>query len=72
MRFAELAAVSAAVAGTSARNAKIELLAGALRGLAPDEIEAGTAYLSGELRQRQTGVGWSTLRSCRPPRRWPP
>lgn len=67
MRFAELAAVSAAVAGTSARNAKIELLAGALRGLAPDEIEAGTAYLSGELRQRQTGVGWSTLKELPPP-----
>src|SRR5690606_13270050 len=67
MRFAELAAVSAAVAGTSARKAKIELLAGPLRGLAPGEIEAGAAYLCGELRQRQTGVGWATLRDLPPP-----
>src|SRR5690606_7172826 len=67
MRFAELAATSAAVAASSARKAKIELLAGALRGLAADEIEAGTAYLCGELRQRQTGVGWATLRETPPP-----
>jgi len=67
MRFAELAATSAAVAATSARKAKIELLAGALRGLAADEIEAGAAYLCGELRQRQTGVGWATLRDLPPP-----
>jgi DNA ligase-1 len=69
MRFAELAATSAAVASTSARRAKVERLAGALRGLAPDEIAAGAAYLSGELRQRQTGVGWAGLRELPPPAR---
>ena len=57
MRFADLAATSAAVAATSARRGKVNLLAGALRALAPDELEAGAAYLSGELRQRQIGVG---------------
>lgn len=62
-----MAATSAAVAATPARNAKVELLARALRGLAPDEIEAGAAYLSGELRQRQTGVGWAGLRDLPPP-----
>jgi DNA ligase 1 len=67
MRFVELAAVSAAVAATSKRLAKIDLLAGALRGLAPDEIEAGAAYLSGELRQRQIGVGWAALRDLPAP-----
>lgn len=67
MKFAELAATSAAVAVTSARKAKVELLAGALRGLAPEEAEAGAAYLSGELRQRQTGVGWASLRDLPPP-----
>jgi DNA ligase-1 len=67
MWFAELAATSAAVAATSGRKAKVELLAGALRGLAPEEIEAGAAYLSGELRQRQTGVGWASLREVPPP-----
>ena len=66
VKFADLAATSAAVAATPARRAKIELLAGALRRLAPAEIEAGAAYLSGELRQRQTGVGWATLRELPP------
>ena len=41
MRFSDLAATSAAVAATSKRLAKIDLLAAALRGLAPDEVEAG-------------------------------
>jgi DNA ligase-1 len=67
MRFGELAATSAAVAATSARRAKVELLAGALRQLAPDEAEAGAAYLAGELRQRRTGVGWASLRELPPP-----
>ena len=67
MKFAELAATSAAVAQTTGRKAKVELLAAALRGLAPDEIEPGAAYLSGALRQRQTGVGWASLREVPPP-----
>nr|WP_221381153.1 ATP-dependent DNA ligase [Actinoplanes polyasparticus] len=62
MRFVDLAATSAAVAATSGRKAKVELLAGALRALDPDEIAAGSAYLAGELRQRQTGVGYASLR----------
>jgi DNA ligase-1 len=67
MQFVELAATSAAVAATSARRGKIDLLATALRGLAPDEIEAGAAYLAGELRQRQIGVGWAAVRDAPPP-----
>jgi DNA ligase-1 len=66
MKLAELAATSAAVASVSSRKAKIELLAAALRQLAPDEAEAGASYLCGELRQRQTGVGWATLRGVPP------
>ncbi|GAA4925807.1 ATP-dependent DNA ligase [Actinoplanes utahensis] len=62
MRFLDIAATSAAVSATSGRKAKIELLAGALRGLDPGEIVPGAAYLAGELRQRQTGVGWAALR----------
>ena len=62
MLFADLAATSAAVAATSGRRAKVELLAGALRRLPPEEIAAGAAYLAGELRQRQIGVGWASLR----------
>jgi DNA ligase-1 len=66
VRFLDLAATSAAVSATSGRNAKIELLADALRRLDPDELAAGSAYLAGELRQRQTGVGWASLREPPP------
>ena len=66
MQFVELAATSAAVTATSKRLAKIELMAAALRGLAPDEVVAGSAYLAGELRQRQTGVGYASLRDLPP------
>jgi DNA ligase-1 len=62
MRLAELAETSDAVRETSRRLEKVERLAGALRRMAPDEVEAGVAFLSGELRQRQIGVGWAALR----------
>ncbi|GAB2596315.1 putative DNA ligase [Paractinoplanes abujensis] len=62
MRFLDLAETSAAVAATSGRKAKVELLADALRRLEPGEIAPGSAYLAGELRQRQTGVGYASLR----------
>lgn len=68
--FAEIAACSAAVGSTSGRKAKVELLAQALRSLAaggdPVEVAAGSAYLSGELRQRQIGLGWAGLRDLPP------
>jgi DNA ligase-1 len=64
--FAELAATSAAVTAVSGRRAKVDLLATALRGLAiggdEREVEAGAAYLAGDMRQRQIGVGWASLR----------
>jgi DNA ligase-1 len=67
VQFLDLAATSAAVSVTSGRKAKIELLADALRRLTPDEVTAGSAFLAGELRQRQTGVGWAALRDLPPP-----
>jgi DNA ligase 1 len=67
MLFADLASVSLAVAETRSRTRKAEVLGEALRRLAPAEIEAGVAYLSGELRQRRTGVGWASLRDLPPP-----
>jgi len=67
VRFLDLAATSAAVTATSGRKAKIELLADALRRLDPGEIAAGSAFLAGELRQRQTGVGYASLRDRPPP-----
>jgi len=60
--LSEIAEVSRAVAGTSARLAKIELLAAALREAGPLEVPIAVAYLSGELPQRQIGVGWAALR----------
>ncbi|MEV6345079.1 ATP-dependent DNA ligase [Actinoplanes sp. NPDC051851] len=66
VRFLDIAATSAAVAGTSGRKAKVGLLAEALRRLEPGEIAAGAAYLAGELRQRQTGVGYASLRDLPP------
>ena len=35
--------------------------------LAPGEVAPGVAFLSGELRQRQIGVGWAALRDLPPP-----
>ncbi|HEY6762448.1 MAG TPA: ATP-dependent DNA ligase [Baekduia sp.] len=61
MRFADLAATSLAVADTRSRKRKAELLGAALKGLDAGEVEPGVAYLSGELRQRRTGVGWKAL-----------
>ncbi|MEU4382889.1 ATP-dependent DNA ligase [Micromonospora echinofusca] len=67
VRFLDLAATSAAVGATRARRAKVELLAAALRALDPPEVPAGAGWLAGELRQRQTGVGWASLRDLPPP-----
>ena len=62
MLLARLAATSAAVAATSARSKKTGLLADCLRETAPGDIAAVVAYLSGDLLQRRTGVGWASLR----------
>ena len=67
MLLAELVEASEAVGATRSRLAKVELLASALARLALGERRAGVAFLSGELRQRQIGVGWATLRDVPPP-----
>lgn len=68
MLFADLAATSAAVTAVSGRKAKVAHLAAALRGSRdPDEIAAASAFLSGEMRQRQIGVGYASLRELPPP-----
>jgi len=64
--LADLVDTSRAVGATRARREKVDLLAGALRRLDPPEVPAGVAFLSGELRQRQIGVGWATLRDAPP------
>jgi hypothetical protein len=62
MLLASLVEVSAQVAAAGGRLAKISLLAEALRSAEPAEVPVAVAYLSGELPQRQIGVGWATLR----------
>jgi ATP-dependent DNA ligase I len=63
----EIAETSRAVAATSARLAKRDLIADCLRRAAPEEVAIAVAYLSGELPQRQIGVGWAALRDRPPP-----
>jgi DNA ligase 1 len=58
----EIARVSAQVAEVPGRRAKIGLIAGLLPDAAADEVPLAVAFLSGELRQRQIGVGYATLR----------
>jgi ATP-dependent DNA ligase I len=65
--LSEIAEASEAVAGTSSRLAKIDVLAASLRSAGPAEVAIAVAYLSGELPQRQIGVGWATLREPVPP-----
>jgi DNA ligase-1 len=65
--FADLGQVSAEVAATAARSAKVALVAAALSAAEPAEVPVAVAYLSGELRQRRTGVGWAALRELPPP-----
>jgi ATP-dependent DNA ligase I len=69
MLLAEVASVSREVSGTSARLGKVAALASALGAADPDEVPIVVAYLSGELPQRQIGVGWASLRSAPAPAR---
>jgi len=62
MLLTEVVQTSAALAGTRSRLKKAEFIANVLsKATEPAEIEIVVTYLSGELRQRRTGVGWRTL-----------
>ncbi|HZE51509.1 MAG TPA: ATP-dependent DNA ligase [Jatrophihabitantaceae bacterium] len=67
MLLDDVAAASAEIAQTSARGAKVTRLAALLRQLAPDEAAVAASWLSGELPQRQIGVGWAALRNIGAP-----
>ncbi|NKZ07589.1 ATP-dependent DNA ligase [Actinomadura latina] len=67
MLIADIARTSGAVAGTSGRKAKVTALAECLRRADADEAAIVVAYLSGELPQRQIGVGYAALRDVPPP-----
>ncbi len=66
MLLAEVAAASSAVAATSGRRAKVELLAGCLGSATIAELPAVVAWLSGQPRQRRTGIGWAGVRQLPP------
>lgn len=57
----EIAGTSGAVAALPGRRAKIEQISALLRRASPGEIPVVVAFLSGELRQRQIGVGYAAL-----------
>src|SRR5437763_17101885 len=67
MQLADVVAASREVAATSARSAKIARIAALLGAAGPDEAAVVVPWLSGELRQRRTGIGWAALRDAPPP-----
>ena len=67
MLLEEIARTSAAVAGTSARSAKVAALGACLRGARSAEAPIAAAYLSGSLPHGPIGVGWAALRDLPQP-----
>jgi DNA ligase-1 len=69
MLLNEVVAASTTVAGTRSRKAKVDALATALAEAAsesPETVQTAVSYLSGELRQRRTGLGWRSLADLPP------
>jgi ATP-dependent DNA ligase I len=62
VRLAELVEASAAVGATRGRNEKVATLAALLARAGPEQVAPVVGWLSGELTQRQIGVGWAALR----------
>ncbi len=68
MLLAEITATSTEVGALSSRLAKVTRVAATLSALdTPAEIAVVVAWLSGELPQRQIGVGWAALRTLPAP-----
>jgi DNA ligase-1 len=64
VRFAELVAISDAVARTGSRLAKVAELSSFLQRVPVDEIEIAVAFLSGAPRQGRIGLGEAALRAA--------
>ncbi len=73
--LADVAAASSDIAGASARLAKIDRIASLLAAAAVDgdarAVAVTVSWLSGDLPQRQIGVGWASLRSLPAPAQAP-
>jgi DNA ligase-1 len=65
--LAEVASAVAAVTATTSRRSKITHLAEALRAAEAQELPVVVRYLSGELPQRRTGLGWRSLQGVPAP-----
>lgn len=61
MLLSEIVAVSEAVRTTSARTEKVDLLAGLLQRMSPDEASIGISFLSGSPTQQRLGAGYATV-----------
>src|SRR5580704_8346939 len=61
MLLAEVVRTSAAVAAAPGRLAKVDFIARLLQEVPGDEITIATSFLSGDLTQRQIGVGYAAL-----------
>jgi len=61
MLLDSVARTSAAVAATPGRLAKIDQIAGLLHDVPAEEIAVAVSFLSGDLTQRQIGVGYAAL-----------
>ncbi len=70
MLLNEIVSTSAGVAGTSGRKAKIDQIADLLARVPVDEVRVAVAFLSGDLTQRQIGVGYAALMGL--PDSWSP
>ncbi|MDP9394998.1 MAG: ATP-dependent DNA ligase [Actinomycetota bacterium] len=71
MLLVELARTSAHVASSPRRLDKVAALAAILRAAPRPDVPAAVAYLSGDLRQRRTGLGWAALGELPPPAEGP-
>lgn len=67
MLLADLVRTSADVAATTSRLAKRAALAALLTAAETADVEIVVAYLSGDVRQRRTGIGWAALREVPAP-----
>src|SRR4051794_33172834 len=68
--FHDVAEASAEVSGTASRTAKVRRVAEALAispADGPETVRTVVAWLRGELRQRRTGLGWTSVRDLPAP-----
>lgn len=67
MLLIDVATVSTEVGAAWSRLAKVARIATLLRAADRDDVAVIVSWLSGELPQRQIGVGWAALKTLPPP-----